>query len=161
MNSAIKKAVKEVCKESYDSETGEIKHSSKIIELPSIHEPPYVKLYLDDLGSLLKLPGKCTDVLHILVRRMDYDGYVSLGLNGKKRIVEELKLKNTQTIDNYLQTLKKADVIKSIGRGEFIVNPSLFAKGEWKDIYKRRKKFLELSIRYDEKGNRTLNTKTV
>jgi hypothetical protein len=137
-----------------DHETGTVKESTteQVVRIPA--EPPYVKLYLEDLGRLLDLPAGPRDILYSLARKMDYDGLISLTAAGRQRIADAHGLK-IQTLNNYLSTLVKRDVLKLIGRGEFEMNPQLFAKGDWREIQRRRAAFT-LTVTYSADGKRTL-----
>jgi len=138
-------------------DTGEVKEEerSRIINLPS--EPPFVKMYLEDISKLFDVPAGPRVVLYQLVRKMDYDGYISLTSAARKRIAESCEL-TVGSFNNYLTDLCKVNILKNIGRGEYEVNPHLFAKGEWKDISRRRQSF-QLSITYDETGRRVVTGK--
>lgn len=142
-----------------DHETGEVTRSehSKVINLPQ--EPPYVKMYIDDLGRLLDVPAGPRTVLYQLVRRLDYDGFISLTPAARKRIAEACEI-GVPTMSNYLTSLVQSKILKHVGRGEYEMNPHLFAKGDWKDISKRRQDF-ELSISYSADGKRVVNGKAV
>lgn len=121
-------------------------------------EPPFVKMYLDDLGRVLDLPGGPRDILYALVRKMDYDGVISLTAAARQRICDAHGIK-PQTFANYLQALMKADVIRMAGRGEFVMNPSLFARGAWEDVRRLRCGF-EMVVRYDREGGKTVEGRT-
>jgi hypothetical protein len=158
MSNKIKRILQSHTKDQVDFETGEVKSSSteKVINFPS--EPPFVKLYLEDISKLYGLPKAGNDLLHCLLRKMDYEGIMTLVSTSKMRIAKELGLK-VQTIDNNIQEMLKKDVLQRMGRGEFMFNPNIFAKGEWKDIYKQRNKYVEMKIVYKEDGTRTINGK--
>jgi GTP-sensing pleiotropic transcriptional regulator CodY len=63
-------------------------------------------------------------------------------------------------IDNHLTKLKKQNILRSIDRGVFELNPRLFAKGAWEQIFARRKEFdLELKVKYHDDGTREISSK--
>lgn len=126
---------------------------SRIINLPV--EPPFVKMYLEDISRLFDVPAGPRVVLYQLVRKMDYEGFISLTAPARKRIAESCSL-SVGAFNNYLTDLCKADILRNIGRGEYEVNPHLFAKGDWQSISKRRQAF-QLSIIYDKNGKRTVS----
>lgn len=138
-------------------DTGETSKETteSIIYLPS--EPPFVKLYLDDITKLFGLPKSSSSILNSLLKKMDYDGIITLVGSSKKRIAEDIGVK-LQTIDNAIQTLLKTDILRRVDRGEYMFNPSIFARGDWKSIVKQRDKFLELTIRYTSDGKRTIKS---
>lgn len=141
------------------ADTGEVMtyESLTVSRMPA--EPPFVKMYLDDLGRVLDLPGGPRDILYTLVRKMDYDGVISLTPAGRQRICDSHGIR-PQTFANYLQTLIKADVIRMAGRGEFLMNPALFARGSWEDIQKLRGGF-EMVVRYDRHGGKSVEGRAV
>lgn len=138
-----------------DRETGEVTSETResVSYLPT--EPPYVKLYLDDIAKLYGLPKAGGDLLHCLLRKMDYEGIITLVSSSKKRMAEEIGVK-AQTIDNNIQSLLKADILRRAGRGEFMFNPNIVAKGDWKTIYKQRDKYLQLTMTYTQDGERVV-----
>jgi hypothetical protein len=150
---ASKKVLQVVETHLVDHTSGTVTESTteQVVRLPA--EPPYVKLYLEDLGRLLDLPAGPRDILYSLARKMDYDGIISLTAAGRQRIAEAHGLK-IQTLNNYLSTLVKRDVLKLIGRGEFEMNPDLFAKGDWREVQRRRTAF-KLTVTYTADGKRT------
>lgn len=138
-----------------DKETGEVLSNTQenIIYLPS--EPSYIKLYLEDITKLNGLPKGCTDLMRCLLRKMDYDGVITLSSTSKERISEQINIK-VQSINNSIQMLVKKDIMTRCGRGEYMFNPNYFAKGDWKSIYKQRDKYMELKITYKENGEREI-----
>lgn len=142
-----------------DHETGEVRQETRenVYRLPQ--EPRYVKMYIEDLGRLLDVPPGPRDILYHLVRRLDYEGLIGLTPGARQRICETANIK-PQTLANYLTTLCKKNVLKHVGRGEYEMNPRYFAKGDWKDIAKRRSAF-EMTVRYSPDGQRIINGKSV
>ncbi|APS58372.1 hypothetical protein Psal071_00914 [Piscirickettsia salmonis] len=59
-------------------ETGEITRqvTENVVRFP--REPEYVKMYVDDLSSILNLGKGASKLLCALVRKLDYDGLISL-----------------------------------------------------------------------------------
>lgn len=144
-------------------ETGVVNEEEqrKVIKLPQ--EPPYVKMYIEDLAAVLNLPIGVRGLLYALVQRIDYDGIITLGSTSKKRIAERLKIK-IGTFDNYLTKLVKSGVLKRIGRGEFEVNPHLFARGDWAEVRRRRDNFgktFRMTITYSPNGKRKIEGKAL
>lgn len=142
-----------------DYETGEVtkQTSSRVINLPQ--EPPYVKMYIDDVGKLLDVPPGPRMVLYQLVRRLDYEGFISLTPAARERIAKACDI-NVRTMSNYLTTLSASGILRHAGRGEYEMNPNLFAKGDWKDIAKRRQDF-ELTVQYRSDGSKVLKGRAV
>lgn len=144
----------------FNSGTGEVTESEefKVYKMPS--EPPFVKLYVQDLTAIHNLPSSTSSILFELVKKMNYEGTVILNSYVKLEIMDRLGIKPTksrptQMFDNALMKLKKAGIIEQISRGYYEFNPHYFAKGDWSEIRKRREKF-ELSITYTENGERVI-----
>ena len=127
--------------------------SSTVVRLPN--EPSYVKLYIDDLTTLLKVPEGPKSLIWLLVKHMSYDGVIAITAGTRDRMSTNLGIKET-TFRNYLSQLTHSDILKRIGRGEYELNPNYFAKGEWANIYQRRRSWAKLEIRYDPEGNRVV-----
>lgn len=145
-----------------DVETGQVDtvEHTNIVKLPN--EPPYIKLYLDDIQKLYNLPNNT--ILYELLKRMNFDGEIVLNASEKKKIAAVLDIK-IQTIDNYLVKLKAADIFTSEDKGTYVPNPNLFGKGDWLTILSRRKtygkkqdKSINMSITYGEDGSKTVKT---
>lgn len=140
-----------------DHATGEVKSSTseKVIQMPA--EPEYIKLYLDDINKIFDLPNH--SILYEIMKKMDYDGLITLSKFTKDQICQKLGLK-PQTLSNYLQDLKKKDILQPVGRGTFMPNPNLFGKGTWKEIYSRRKKYTEIKLQISYKADGTKEIQT-
>lgn len=142
--------------------TGEITSSEKVTVFRLPKEPAYVKLYIDDIASVINLKNGPTGLLHVLVMRMDYEGYISLNPVIRDRIKKTLKIAE-QTLRNYLQDLKKSGFLLPLGTNCFKVNPNYFAKGDWHSVFKQRKEYagLELKIRYNADGTKEFSSKVI
>lgn len=142
-----------------DHQTGELKQteSTNVYQLPA--EPPFVKLYLDDLSRMANLNSGQTKLLFEIVRKIDYDGLISLTPTVRKRIRDRLGYSD-QTLRNRLNELNKSELIRRVGQSEYEANPHYFARGEWKKICAKRAEF-EMNIRYTADGRRQVSTKGV
>ena len=133
------------------------KQQTNLVQFPN--EPPFIKLYIEDLTAILKLPNGTKDLLYSLLMKMDYENIVTLTSRSKKEIAERVGIK-IQTFDNYLRKLVDAEVFKRIGRGEYKVNPNLFARGDWGNISRQRDEWM-LKITYTSNGTRRIEGKAV
>lgn len=142
---------KEINKE-INFSTGEVilEEENNVIKMPK--EPPYVKMYIDDLAKILELTSGCRTLLYFLVKKMDYEGIITLTKSSKNRIAEHMNIKES-AIRNQLTLLCNKGILNRIGTGEYEANPNLFARGDWIDIYKRRSNF-KLIITYKNKGRK-------
>ena len=114
-----------------DYETGQVtkQTNSKVINLPQ--EPPYVKMYIDDVGKLLDVPPGPRMVLYQLVRKLDYEGFISLTPAARERIAKACDI-SVRTMSNYLTMLSASGILRHAGRGEYEMNPNLSPKATGK-----------------------------
>ena len=134
----------------FDKKTGEQQSGEKTnVFNGKEKEPPFLKMYLEDIEILHRLPKNSSDVLHELLRNMNYQSEITVNSLMKNRIAEKLNIKNVRSINNYLSSMVEKDVLQRIGRGVYIVNPYLIAKGEWADIK-------GLRVEYKENGKRVV-----
>jgi hypothetical protein len=135
-------------KREIDFTTGEIKteENTNIVKIPK--EPPYVKMYIDDIAKLLELTSGCRSLLYCLIKKMDYEGIITLTKSSRDRLAEQIGVKET-AVRNQITQLCQKGILRRIGTGEFEANPNLFARGDWSDIHKRRKDF-KLTISYED-----------
>lgn len=142
-----------------DYTTGEIIDEKSIIESKLPPEPPYVKLYVDDLGSLLGLERGEKRVLLALACSLDFEGFASVTAAKRKRLAERCEL-TIKSFNNAVSALAKKGLIKVVGSGEYELNPNLFARGDWKSIFSRRQTF-KLEVTYSPETGRTISTTAV
>ena len=115
------------------------------------HEPPYVKLYLDNVLFLSDLPKGLNGILMALLERMPYTGK-SFAINGavRREIANELNF-TEGSVRNGISQLSKGGLLIHIDTGLYQFNPHFFGRGDWKEIER-----LRLEIVYDYRG-RTFN----
>lgn len=142
-----------------DFNTGEIVKETTVSTSVSIHEPPYIKMYVDDLSRLLNVPDAQKKLMHLLVGKIDYDGYITLSKRYRIEMCSILGIKD-QALRNNLSKLAKTGLIRKAGYGEYQVDPNLFAKGSWASIVKQREAF-RMSITYSPDGTRKIMTEAV
>lgn len=122
-------------------ETGEVKTVEKQATIKS-QEPDYVKLYVKAWCAFRDVRNVNMSLLTALLPYMSYakDGQkIFLNSMLKREIAKELGWSEKTAIQRFdveLTRLKKANVVRPIGRGSYQINPELFGKGEWKDISK-------------------------
>ena len=107
-------------------------------------EPPFIKLYLDDIEILYKLPKKSSQFMHELLKNMNYEGEITINSRLKDRISQKLELTNVRSMNNYLTDMVNKDVIKRVARGVYMPNPYLFAKGTWENVKGLRVQYKEI-----------------
>jgi hypothetical protein len=146
----------EVLKEKIvDVETGEIIQEKDTVKTKFLEkEPNFVKIYLKDILYLNELSTSYHNVLYAIIKRMDYDNIIYLMKTNKTKIAEECKLE-VNTVAKAIVELTKKEIILRHGKGEYIVNPFLFGKGQWHDI-----KSLRIKIEYSSYGRTWSTEKT-
>jgi len=144
---------------SFDHETGEIREEavSKVFKLPS--EPPYVKMYIEDICLLNGVPKALENTLRVLLMRLDYEGFIALSARSRKSLCQRLNI-SAPTLSNRLGLLCKAGLLCREGNNDFMVNPKYFARGDWKSICEMRKAF-EVRIKYSEEKGREVESLAV
>ena len=154
----MKKVIESRVETTTNLETGESSQVSEtnVIRFPT--EPPFVKMYIEDLCSINGLSDADQALLRFLLIRLDYDGYVTLSPRIRESITKQLGIKK-QTFKNRLHKLVQSDIIKPASRNEYLVNPKYFARGEWKKICQQRQNY-QLIITYSENG-RSIETKGI
>lgn len=147
--------VNEAWHEKVDVKTGEVlelEHSEGTKTIIK-QEPPYVKMYIDDVMYMADMPKAYSGLTYSLLKRATYadkngDGlHVYTPVYVKQEICKECGFEKLQSLTNALGKLCKASIIKKLGTGAYQLNPFLFGRGEWKDIDKIR-----MTWEYDIKG---------
>ena len=126
-----------------------------IAKLPQ--EPPYVKLYLDDVASLHQLPANCSKLLYEFVKLMDYTGEVIVTKRRREMIAEAIGVSD-KSVKNRITKFLEKGIVKRVAQNTYIMNPNMFAKGSWSDINKLRDEF-KLTITYTRNGKRKIEGK--
>lgn len=139
-----------------DGETGEIIGSTLEVEKTSWDkEPDYVKLYFSDISRLKALPPASERLMLWIVKQMGYNNIFTAYKPVKMMICQALDMKMT-TLNMQIFKLRKAGVLiplEQYGKGMYLVDPNLFARGKWEDI-----KELRLVIEYKPDGTKSLKS---
>jgi len=169
-----RKIIKQTERTEFNHETGEIKrevHETTSALPPG--EPPYVKMYINDLSAILDIKDGPRKLMYELARRMDYEGYITLNSGIKKIIRANLPVTKKRKLSdgttetytqplgdgafrNYLSELCKKEMLRHVDTGLYEMNPSYFARGKWEEISKRRVEY-ELKVRYKASGEREIS----
>lgn len=133
--------VNEARRQVVDVNTGEILQEERSIGTKTIHkqEPPYIKLYLEDILYMSDMPKSLSGLTYSLATRAQYankeDGLcVFLPTYVKQQILQECGWDKMQSLNNALNKLVNGKILKRLGVGAYQLNPYFFGKGEWKDI---------------------------
>lgn len=136
-------------------EYGEITKTAEIINIkPLPAEPPYVKMYIDDIGRMSGLQTSHVEILTYVAAIVDYEGIVTLNARRKACIAATVK-GSVKTVENAITEYIKAGLLVRIGRAEYELNPNLFARGEWRTIRERREAFT-VKVTYSKERGREM-----
>jgi hypothetical protein len=125
--------------------TGEVTHSeTHVINVkPLDKEPPYVKMYINDIGIWQGLSPGETAILYQVSSAVDYDGIVSLSKYHKDKIKKILDVSDGFIRNTLTKLVAKHILLKTEAySGVYKLNPYWFGKGDWKDIIEQRKAFV-------------------
>lgn len=110
-------------------------------------EPPYMKVYLDDISFLGQLSKVENLILHEIFKITQYNtNRVILNKFYRDNIGEKLGIKD-QTIRNAISKLKKLNFLIREGVGVYVLNPRYFGSGDWSSL-----QGLRLIIEYTDQG---------
>lgn len=147
---------KTVEKEIIDSETGEVlQFKTETEKVLYEKEPEYVKLYLKDIVRLKDLPPTSEKLLMLIVKHMGYNNLFQAYKPLKIVMSQQLGM-SLNTLNQQISNLRKAGILipmDKYGRGLYLVDPDLFARGSWKEI-----KNLRLVIEYNTDGTKKLSS---
>lgn len=115
-------------------------------------EPPYVKVYLEDIGRLNGLDPAEQKLVNELVFNMGYNNVVPSYKPVKEMIAQRIGV-SLSTVNNCIQSLYKKGVLIRKARGFYIMDPNIFGRGSWKDV-----KNIRMTIEYNSDGTKTINT---
>lgn len=119
-------------REIIDKETGEvlIAEMSKTF-VKKVTDDSFYMTFIDYISPFFKLPPNAIKVLIWMCKNAEFNtGKVILAPKTREKLAQEAGISPT-TITANLATLKKAKLISG-ERGEFIINPQIFWKGELK-----------------------------
>lgn len=114
-------------------------------------EPPFIKLYIQDVAAIHGLSKAQNDVLFQLAMLIGWDGIVSVSKGRFEKTIKPIINIEYQSFKNIIAILVEKGIFFRAGRGELEANPFIFARGDWPSIYERRKR-IELTVIYDEQG---------
>ncbi len=137
-----------------NGDTGEIVASDvRIQSFQQEIEPPYVKLYTQDIARLYGLTESTQHVLMCLARHMIYrTNKILIYGPVKDAMMAEMKM-NKNTLNKAIDTLYKQGILIRESRACYVLDPELFGSGSWADVKKVR-----LSIDYHPDGSKSIKT---
>ena len=97
-----------------DYSTGEVLSTEDVSVVRIPREPPYVKMYIEDLSRIVGLSSGAQSVLFELASKIDYEGIVTITKGTRNRIAERTGLKEP-TVRNRISDLVAAGIMRKSG----------------------------------------------
>lgn len=133
-----------------DKQTGEVLSEETTTTYKFAQEPDFVKVYTVAMTEL-GLKAHHATMVHHIGQKMDYENMLYLTPGMRVRMGEAMGIQ-VGTFNNYLNALLGLDVLRRLGHGEFMVNPTLVARGKYEDIVPRIKKYYTIKQVKTQKG---------
>lgn len=116
--------------ETYNLETGEVRHAIQLVGANRVYDvTDFIKFY--DPSALIGLSSEAVAVFAYITSRLQFGGYVQFDYN---ECIEYTHYNSRQSVYRGLMELKKKDVVRLKGRGEWWVNPNIIYRGKREDI---------------------------
>lgn len=145
------KTIKSRTEKTYiDTQTGEVLSEETTTTFKVPQEPEFVKVYTEAMTAR-GLRDHHMTMIFFLVRKMTYDNMICLTPGARVRIGEAMGIQQA-TFRNYLNALLEKDVFRRTGHGEFMVNPTLIARGKFDEIQPRIERYYEIERVKTQKG---------
>lgn len=149
------KTLKQQTEITHLDDNGNVKTKTETNVFSVAQEPPFVKMYLQDILYLKDMPRGLNPVLTILLKNIQW-GSNKLILNSslKKQMANEINL-SVATIEKAITKFIKAEILFREDKGIYLFNPYLFGCGYWTDI-----KEIRTEVKYSLDG-RTFSTQII
>ena len=134
--------------------SGESVNVDQHLSIPVGDEPPYYKVYLQDLSNVLGLAPAEHMVWEVLCSNMSFNNIVVL-IKPIKDMLVETTGKKYETIRAAIKSLVAKGLLMRQARAVYMVNPKYAARGKWQDI-----KALRMTIDYNAQG-RNIDVKKI
>lgn len=131
--------------EIFNPETGEVTHDVKYSVTAVNNEEDYIKVYRY-LNTVFAFKGIERKLIPTLMEICNYMSFADKGQQVilikpiKDQMSEALGI-GIPEIDKHIRALKKADVLRPMGRSVYAVNPFIIGRGKWSDIKELRAQF--------------------
>ena len=124
-----------------DTDTGEILSTEYVGKDKIGKEPSFVKLYLED-GTFDGYKMSELKLMARLVTSARYDGIVKMGADVRQKVGDQLGYRDL-VFRNKIYELCQAGLLSKnkCDINEYRINPFLFGKGKWEDIYEQQQAF--------------------
>jgi len=154
-NGNNKRVVQTTTNQIIDHETGEVIRTSNTEVTSREAEPPFVKLYIQDVSRLMDLPPSSSKLLTLLLKSMGYNNVVVMYKPIKEMMCEELGIR-LNTLNDAVKLLHRKGILIRKARGVYVIDPEQFGRGKWEDIKKIR-----MTVEYDEEQGKRISTELV
>tara|TARA_R110002126_G_scaffold1757_1_gene10540 strand:+ start:2673 stop:3494 length:822 start_codon:yes stop_codon:yes gene_type:complete len=104
----------------FDRNTGEILE----------REPPFVKAYAEHITRVKGVTKMQTEVLWLLLSRMNFDNSVVIYRSTRNKFIDENKT-SSNVFSNCVSSLAKAGFLDIEGSGQYFINPDYFTRSDW------------------------------
>jgi hypothetical protein len=129
-------------------ETGEILTEKRTEVGIFEKEPPFVKMYIEDIGKLNNLPQFVNNILYELLSNMGYNNVVPMYMPIKLMICEKIGI-SINSLNKAIDELYKKGILIRKARGFYMMDPYIFGRGSWNDV-----KDIRMTITYDSETNK-------
>ena len=118
--------------------------------------------YYEHIAKLAVIANKQTIFLSHLLGMMEYDGekgvlIVDMNPKVKRRIIKDMEIESKNPLrlaSQYLDKLQKAGLVKSLGGGRFLIDPSSYSYGRYVPKNLRNKaSYIFSSVKFERDGD--------
>jgi hypothetical protein len=116
------------------------------LDLEEIKEPPFVKMYMQELYRQKKISGIAEKVFQFILYKMDNTNISVISTAAKDDFIK-LHSISRQHFYKCVKTLEERDFLKCERKGEYLINPKYAVKSSWENV-----KGIEWKMRFDNDG---------
>lgn len=126
-----------------NTDTGEVVQLIKSQTYGVEKEPPYIKMYIEDIAKLSDIPSGMSPILIELISQMGYNNIIAAYKPLKLITCRKLGI-SIDYLNKAIQEFYEKGLFIRVARGVYMADPELFARGKWEDI-----KELRLVVQYN------------
>lgn len=147
-----KKVVRTTSKLVVDYDSGEIINEEHNQTYKVESEPEFIKMFIDDMGKILRFSKSESQLFHAIVSKMNYNNLICTGEPIRSFLCAVTGL-NEKNLQKTIKELKTDGVLLpyilngKLHRGWYVVNPNIVGKGKWEHI-----RAMQLNVNYDAQG---------
>lgn len=134
------------------SETGEVRGEYKPRKKKSVNPDKYVQIFIANLCMYNNIKFNLHPVILEILKLMDQNNEIVLDAR-RKNIISERTGYKTGSIEVMINQLRRDKVLIHLPeKGNYMVNPNYFGRGNWSKIISLRQKFEAVIM--DSEGNK-------